>query len=259
MRIDGVIRSHLTGFSAGFKSRHIGEVDNPEGAINLKKQNVFMKALPSELLYYSALVRSFDSSFGLVLESMAIEIARGNYKVSQEVVGKIDTRQFDHINDILTNYKNHTFTPEISHYADYNTPAFSLREARHISDHLFFDEENNTYHIIELKAGGDLDNKKARAEKEALLEQFFILKNNNEKTDIKLHFATAYNKFGEGKEWLQSNVRMFFASEELLIGKDFWNFVCKDKNGFDAIIESYNANIFIISQMLEEIRRVYGV
>lgn len=33
------------------------------------------------------------------------------------------------------------------------------------------------HYLIELKIGGDLDNKKARSEKEALLEQYCILAN----------------------------------------------------------------------------------
>ena len=72
----------------------------------------------------------------------------------------------------------------------------------------------------------DLDNKKARSEKEALLEQFAILSNTLEKDmDLRVCFATAYNRYGEGKPWRQERVRQFFADDELLIGKDFWNFV----------------------------------
>ncbi|GAB6046041.1 hypothetical protein JCM11957_16400 [Caminibacter profundus] len=41
---------------------------------------------------------------------------------------------------------------------------------RHESDYYLFDEEENFHYLIELKIGGDLDNKKARAEKEALFE-----------------------------------------------------------------------------------------
>jgi hypothetical protein len=39
------------------------------------------------------------------------------------------------------------------------------------------DEETGRHYLIELKIGGDLDNKKVRAEKEALLEQYAILVN----------------------------------------------------------------------------------
>jgi hypothetical protein len=54
--------------------------------------------------------------------------------------------------------------------------------------------------LIELKFGGDLDNKKARSEKEAILEQFAILSNVlSDDTRIEVYFATVYNGFGEGR------------------------------------------------------------
>ncbi|MCL2212887.1 MAG: TdeIII family type II restriction endonuclease [Oscillospiraceae bacterium] len=255
-RIESIVRSHLNSFAIGFKGRHTGEVDNPEGAINLKKQNVFMNALPNELIYYSALVRSFDSSFGNLLERMALEIAREYYEVSQEVTGQINPRQIDHINDMLTSYKNRITTPKTEHYQDYNVEAFSTKYATHASDHVFFDKLSNTYHIIELKAGGDLDIKKAEVEKRALLEQYFILKNKTT-ADVKLHFATAYNKFGEGKGWAQERVQRFFAQSELLIGRAFWDFVCKSENGFNTVIKAYNENVQVLIEALNEIREAY--
>lgn len=41
----------------------------------------------------------------------------------------------------------------------------------------FIAAKKNEHYLIELKASGDLDNKKARAEKMALLEEYFLLKN----------------------------------------------------------------------------------
>ena len=48
---------------------------------------------------------------------------------------------------------------------------------RHESDYYLLDKETGMHYLIELKIGGDLDNKKARSEKEALLEQYCILTN----------------------------------------------------------------------------------
>jgi hypothetical protein len=257
-RITEIVRKYLTDFAENSLAKHVKDVNNPKGVINSKKHNVFMRSLPNEIIYYSALVRSFDSSFGRIFENIALEIASGNYQVSQKVVGKIDSRQLDHINDMMVNYKRGTFSPDTSHYRDYSTTPFSLRDAQHTSDHLFYDIEDEVYHIIELKAGGDLDNKKAEVEKRALLEQYFILKNGTP-LEVRLHFATAYNKFGEGNEWRQENVRTFFAPEELLIGMDFWNFVCKDGGGFEAVIAAYNENVHIITLALDRIKEAYAI
>ena len=57
------------------------------------------------------------------------------------------------------------------------------------------------HEVKSIKTGGDLDNKKARSEKEAIFEQYAILSNSlDKKAEIKAHFATAYNRFGENSE-----------------------------------------------------------
>lgn len=54
----------------------LNEVNNPEGVINSKKYNCFINELGEEFMFYSAFVRSFDSSFGKVLENMGNSIAK---------------------------------------------------------------------------------------------------------------------------------------------------------------------------------------
>ena len=44
-------------------------------------------------------------------------------------------------------------------------------------DFFFYNPTNKEHYIIELKAGGDLDNKKSKAEKIELLREYFLLKN----------------------------------------------------------------------------------
>ena len=102
------------------------------------------------------------------------------------------------------------------------------------------------------------DNKKARSEKEAILEQYAILSNTLPRdTRITIHFATAYNRFGENKPWLQERVRQFFSDDELLIGKDFWNFVCKSEEGYDTVLTTYRENAYLIKNALGDIKALY--
>ena len=106
--------------------------------------------------------------------------------------------------------------------------------------------------------GGDLDNKKARAEKEALLEQYCILANSlDPKVDVRLCFATAYNRYGEGHPWMQQRVRQFFAEDELLISEDFWNMVCKSSDGYSIVLDEYTRNAHYITSELERIKVTY--
>jgi hypothetical protein len=102
-----------------------------------------------------------------------------------------------------------------------------------------------------------LDNKKARAEKEALFEQFCILYNNQQTDNIKCSFATAYNRFGEGQDWNQGRVLQFFSKNELLIGRDFWNFITKSEKGYNIVLEEYSRNSYIIKNALEKIKKEY--
>lgn len=85
--INEIIDSSIKSFADGFEVRHIKEVDAPNGVINSKKNNVFMAELGEEFMFYSAFVRSFDSSFGNVLENVGNAIA----KLSFEVNGRIES------------------------------------------------------------------------------------------------------------------------------------------------------------------------
>ena len=74
---------------------------------------------------------------------------------------------------------------------------------------------------------------------------------------IKCYFATAYNRYGEGKPWKQGRVKQFFSEEELLIGKDFWDFICKSDQGYNIIIDEYKKNAPIIREALDDIKSTY--
>jgi hypothetical protein len=257
-----IVRSSVEAFADGFEARHIGEVDNPNGTINMKIHNVFIAALGEELQYYTALVRSFDSSLGNMLESMAINIAKLFYRVEKSVEGPLYAEQTSIIAELLEAYKNsnNPLRPSISDYEKIrNIKREGAKHTKtHVSDYYLVDETTNSHYLIELKIGGDLDNKKARSEKEAIFEQYAILSNTLEKNaKIKCFFATAYNRFGEDQEWQQTRVLQFFAKEELLIGKDFWNFVCCSEKGYEIVIDEYKKTAGIIKSALNNIKEVY--
>ena len=72
-----------------------------------------------------------------------------------------------------------------------------------------------------------------------------------------MYLATAYNKYGEDSEWKQERVKQFFAEDELLIGRDYWNFVCDDLEGFDIVFEQYQRSAVYIKEALERIKELY--
>lgn len=255
-----VVRSFTETYASDFSNRHISDVANKEGTINMKIHNVFIAALGADIQYYSALARSLDSSLGNMLEQMAIDIASLNYKVSRYVEGDIYSEQTEYIATLLDEYKRHKRKPQV---LDYNIISSlhsnsSIIYRRHENAYYLYDCETSIHHLIELKIGGDLDNKKAQAEKEALLEQYCILVNKlGKQDDVKVWFATAYNRFGEGRPWNQSRVRQFFADEELLISSAFWNMVCKSDQGYDIVLDEYRNCAHYIVAALAKIKNVY--
>ena len=259
--IKGLVRTAVESFATGFQGRHEGERENPEGTLNMKIHNVFIAILGPEIQYYTALVRSFDSSLGNMLEKLAINIAKFSYEVKRHVEGPLSLKQTQDMAELLEKYKRREIRPPmVDDYQFLRTKPTekALVTKRHDSDYCLVDKETGEHFLIELKIGGDLDNKKARAEKEALLEQFTILSNTlSEKIKITLFFATAYNRYGEGKPWRQERVRQFFSDDELLIGKDFWDFVCRSNDGYNIVLEAYKENAGFIKSSLDSIKKTY--
>lgn len=258
--VSSIVEKSVLAFAAGFQARHESEVADPEGTINLKIHNVFVEALGDEVRYYSALARSLDSSLGNTLEKMAINIARLSFDVHEYVEGPLSARQTGKIAELLDQYKSRTKVPSVEDYQELRelADATPSQIKRHVSDYHLIDRETGERYLVELKIGGDLDNKKAKSEKDALLEQFAILTNTvGPDVDVQIFFATAYNRFGEDKPWRQERVRQFFAAKELLIGRDFWNFVCRSEEGYEAVLRAYQEHSHHIRDALASIRATY--
>lgn len=257
-----IVDSSIKNFVVGLEARYEAEVNDPEGVINSKRNNCFIAELGEEFMFYSAFVRSFDSSFGKVLENMGNAIARLSYTVKGSIDSFLLPEQKQHIANLANSYEAHS-TPLISHYQQNNfiIPANvdSFRMV-HATDNYFYNETKKEHYIIELKAGGDLDNKKSKSEKISMLNEYYLLKNLlRDEVDHKvyIYFATAYNKFGEDRQWKQERVKQYFAEEELLIGKNYWNFVCDDSEGFNVVFEQYRISSVYIKEALSRIKALY--
>lgn len=255
------MRQSVQSYAAGFHDRHQAELNDPNGTLNMKIHNVFIAALGPEIQYYTALVRSLDSSLGNMLETLAVNIASLFFEVRRNVEGPLTVEQTRAIAELLEEYKRRQKRPAVRDYELLRTDEVKAAASaikRHDSDYYLIDHRTQQHYLIELKIGGDLDNKKARAEKEAVLEQFAILSNVlPAATPIQIYFATAYNRFGEDKPWRQERVRQFFADEELLIGRNFWNFICQSPAGYVTVISEYRDNAPLIRDCLDSVKKLY--
>lgn len=257
--VRSIVRNQVKGYAAAFEDRHMLELDNEDGVINSKVHNIFVAALGDEIRFFSALVRSLDSSLGSLVEGIALAIAEEHFVVSRNVEGSLYAAQTLAIAEILEEYKSRRSKPSIADYQKLRTLTTGKNASkRHDSDYVLQNRTTGEYALIELKLGGDLDNKKARSEKEALLEQYCILCNREGRNaKISLYFATGYNRYGEGKPWKQERVRQFFAPEELLISADFWNFVAQSPRGFQTVLDEYNKNAPIVRDAILRVKSAY--
>lgn len=251
-------------FAENTKTRHISEKNDPQGAINRKQNNIFIKELGFEFMFYSAFMRSFDSSLGTVLEDIGRKIAQISYQVEGTIESYILPAQLSKIQELIDSYgtdSQNRIKPEVSHYSTYECIKPKNIDSYyriHHTDNYFYNLASNEHYIIELKAGGDLDNKKAIAEKKEVLTEYFLLKNKlGDGAKVKIYFATAYNKDGEGNTWKQPSVRNCFADEELLIGKDYWNFVCNDMDGYTVVADQYAKSAHYLTDAVQKIKEIY--
>lgn len=261
--INWIVDSAIYAFSQWLFERNKKESVDPNWVINMKKKNCFVAELWEEFMFYSAFVRSFDSSFWIVLENIGNNIAKLSYDVKDNINSFILPEQTQRISSIIDKYLWHECLPQVKHYSDFDCIYPSKIESfirSHVTDNYFYDKNKNEHYLIELKAWWNLDNKKARAEKEALLEEYFLLKNlikDDNTAKIKLYFWTAYNMFWEWNQRKQWSVEQFFAQEELLIWKDYRNFACNDKEWFNIIFEQYKKSAEHIRKALIEIKKLY--
>lgn len=94
---------------------------------------------------------------------------------------------------------------------------------------------DNNYYILEIKAGGDLDSSNAPGNVIKMLTEYAILGKNN----VRLYFATLYNKNGEGNLWT-GFIKKYFSDEILLIGKHFWNLILPSEISFEELGKIYH-------------------
>src|SRR5260221_2965571 len=253
--IGQVIQDQISSFANNFKKAYSNRGSKLKNLIN-KANNPFILALGEEIVIYSTLMRSLDSSLGNCLEKIARTIAEANYHVYGEVEGDVPRAIDQQISDLMNAYVSKRRKPQLADLDEINAGGPKEHKIHKSDYHLVKRSDERQHFLLELKIGGDLDNKKARSEKQALLEQYAILKFSpqiRQDSIIRLYFATAYNMLGEEIIWKQERVRQFFSEDELLIGSEFWNFICDSDEGYKMVIDAYRRHAAILKKTLEDI------
>jgi hypothetical protein len=256
--VQQILQEEILTFVSNFKKKYAPRGSGRRNLLN-KANNPFILALGEEIVIYSALMRSLDSSLGNCLEKVARRIAEASYYVSDQVEGDVPLSVEQQISELMSAYVQKRRVPRSTDLHEIkvsDTKAVTIHKTHKSDYHLVKKSDERQHFLLELKIGGDLDNKKARSEKQALLEQYAILKYSQHirpNSLIHLYFATAYNKFGEDETWKQERVRQFFGEDELLIGRDFWNFICESEHGNTMVLDAYQKQAPSLKTVLEGI------
>ena len=146
-----LVKTAVESFAQGFGDRHIAEIDNPNGTINMKVHNVFIAVLGEDIQFYTALVRSLDSFLGNMLEKLAMNVATLSYGVTTRVEGVLGADQTTKIAELLERYKRRIKSPEVSDYEFLRDgPGAQRVNKRHESDYYLTEKETNAHYLIEL-------------------------------------------------------------------------------------------------------------
>lgn len=102
---------------------------------------------------------------------------------------------------------------------------------------LAFERGGITY-LIEIKLGGNLDNKKAKSEATALKDRKDCLLDNNLASEVKTYLGVVCLGNGESSpnDWVMGRVNEGFKRSEVLVERELFDFVTNDTDVFDFIV-----------------------
>ncbi len=97
-------------------------------------------------------------------------------------------------------------------------------------DLCFFKDEH--WNIIELKAGGNIDSKKMKGERDYLKELKKEISKIKKTTRVRFFYAVAYRN-------IKNYEKLNFNKEDLLIEEDFWKFISDDSACQKFILDTF--------------------
>ena len=112
--VEKIVEMHIEDFRKKYFSKLLAQKDKPDGLINRKINNIFVTSMGKEISFYSALVRSLESSLGNLVERIGIDLSKKTYSFFGNVNGQISESQINAISSLLNKYHNHNKKPEIA-------------------------------------------------------------------------------------------------------------------------------------------------
>jgi hypothetical protein len=243
-----------------------------KGNYERKVHNWTLAKFDSVLVAHMVFVSSFESKSGNMFQSIAKEIAKIRYGVEgvpKVIKGRgVNDEEFERLKSnfeeegqvVMTKIDQSACLEFLTEFREVHKgsgrghrrrpPSLNQETLKEINNHTFketdsitskpidlaiYDSEKDTYYFMEIKAGGDLDSSNAPGNVAKMLTEFAICGKDN----VKLYFATLYNKNGEGNPWT-GYIKGYLSDDMLLIGQDFWKRILPEDISFEDLKEIYN-------------------
>lgn len=201
----------------------------------------FNKTIPS-IDVFDSLCHSIKISFGKVYEDIIKLIAKENFEIlPKKLKGFITKKTLGVIRTIVdeNRYDKKLNIPEEFkriRRAQENSRIRGKTMSTNVDVVL---KKNNNLYLIEIKSGGKHDIGKAQKIKDENLTNFALGISNVD--NVKSFVALTYNPAGEEKEFSWGFMKSFFINKEnMLIGKDFWNFVGQNDKTYSELVEIFD-------------------
>lgn len=209
--------------------------------------NPFTTSLLKDFEPITHRVHGLRTSLGGQLEKIAEIIAidvwgTSNVKRKTNRNVRLPANVFKIINDIVSNLNNNQsssdYDEELKKIIDASKkPSSTYEEQTYEFDLEIGDPENSHYYLLEMKGPDPNTTEVPGAKRRLLIEFAWGLFNCNEK-NIDTYLAIYYNNVFP-KEYANPKVMYYFESKGLLVHDAFWNFIGKDDNTFNQLVEIF--------------------
>lgn len=254
-----VVRERLNDFARDYRKRRLADMEAGGGLLD-KLGNPFFSRFPLEYAAYSTISRSLDSALGTEIEELMVVLAGQAFGTDAVL-----HQSRNGIKGALTLAQSQAIAGALSEDApaksvDFDQLATSEDAVEGSAERcmrrvdVLIRHPSGQVAAIETKFGGQLDVKKSKAEKKALLEFSAVYFNETGVTPAVV-LGVLYDVHDHsGKPWRQGSVNKYFDQNELLVGRNFWNFVLDASDGYDVFIGAWQDASGRLGDLVEELR-----
>lgn len=248
--IENIVEKQCTEMYGEFRDAHIAQLAHKRGIWAPGAGNPMVGGVFSAIdMSQSALQRSLETRAGKTFENISREVGELSYKVRNSVpVDALTDEQQRSVAQLMSmlddkwpvgseisGLANRDDTRNVLDYQRIFESLFLKDPARVVDGE--FTSEDDTRHLVEVKASGKLNKSGSRAEKLKLVSTAVgyanhIRREGGQVPQITIHLCTALD--GDLAS-VSPFVRQYWLKEELMLGRQFWGFITQLDDGAEVV------------------------